>query len=164
MTLSKELIYKIINNENNIIHTLSENYLVYILNYSDKIYYENDAEPIFSDSIYDILRNRLKELNPKHKYLLKVGSKSKSSNKSLLPYWMGSMCKFKGDSNQIPHWILNYKGPYIISEKLDGISLLLIIYNNKITMFTRGDGTIGRNISYLEELFNFENVLKKIKM
>ena len=164
MSFPQELIYKITNNENNIIHKLSETDLVHILMYADKIYYENDSEPIFSDSIYDILRNRLKELNPKHKYLLKIGYKSYSSNKAVLPYWMGSMDKFKGDTTQIKNWIVNYKGPYLISEKLDGISLLILIHKNKISIFTRGNGKIGRDVSYLKELFNFEIILKKIEI
>ena len=42
-----------------------------------------------------------------------------------------------------------YKGNYVISYKLDGISALLYKNNNNIYLYTRGDGKEGQDISHL---------------
>ena len=47
-------------------------------------------------------------------------------------------------------WILKYKAPYYISDKLDGISALLVYYvNNDIKLFTRGTAVEGLDITHL---------------
>ena len=66
------------------------------------------------------------------------------------------MDKFKPSDGQIENWKKKYKGPYIISDKLDGVSGLFMIKNGEKKLFTRGDGTYGTNISsfipFFEEL------------
>ena len=59
-------------------------------------------------------------------------------------------------------WCKKYKGPYVISDKLDGTSGLLVYDNGKLSIFTRGNGYIGQNISYLQKLMTFPNP-KKLK-
>jgi NAD-dependent DNA ligase len=53
------------------------------------------------------------------------------------------------DNIKFSSWINKYKPPYNISDKLDGVSALLIYNNNKIQMLTRGDGYIGMDITHL---------------
>jgi NAD-dependent DNA ligase len=59
----------------------------------------------------------------------------------------------KPTSTEIDKFITKYKkdnvGPYIISSKLDGVSGLLTIKNGTIKLYTRGDGTIGTDITNL---------------
>ena len=35
---------------------------------------------------------------------------------------VGSMDKVKPDTNKLKNWLKKYNGPYVISDKLDGIS------------------------------------------
>ena len=42
-----------------------------------------------------------------------------------------------------------YPGPYVWSDKLDGVSALLHNNNGTIKMYTRGNGTIGQDITHL---------------
>jgi NAD-dependent DNA ligase len=59
------------------------------------------------------------------------------------------------DVNVITRWVLkNPADKYIIETKLDGISALFIFKNNEKKLYTRGDGIIGADISYLIEYIN----------
>lgn len=51
--------------------------------------------------------------------------------------------------NELNIWIKKYIPPYNISDKLDGVSALLIYNNNNVYLFTRGDGNYGINITYI---------------
>ena len=42
-----------------------------------------------------------------------------------------------------------YPGPYTLSDKLDGVSALLVKKDDKLNLYTRGNGSEGQNISYL---------------
>ncbi|MEM0354032.1 MAG: BRCT domain-containing protein [Thermoplasmata archaeon] len=123
--------------------------------------YYNTGVSLVSDEIYDVLVERLKILNPKSKIFSEVGS-SIRGKKVELPYWMGSMDKIKSEDHLIRKWANTYKGPYVISDKLDGISCLLTLSHGKITIYTRGDGKYGQNISFLIDLINLSaDELKK---
>ena len=127
--------------------------LIWIAN---QLYY-NTGEPILSDYVYDILRDTLQERSPKHPVLKQIGAPIAEKEKVKLPYWMGSMDKIKPDTGSVPRWIAKYKGPYFISEKLDGISALLVFNhtNEKINLYTRGNGTYGQNITHLLKYIKF---------
>lgn len=125
--------------------------------------YYNKGISIISDEDYDILVERLKILNPKSKLLEKVGASVKGK-KVKLPYWMGSMNKIKSEDHLVKKWTNIYKGPYIISDKLDGVSCLLLLDRGVITLYTRGDGEYGQNISSLVGIANLSiDKLKKEK-
>jgi NAD-dependent DNA ligase len=70
-------------------------------------------------------------------------------NKVTLPYQMWSMDKIKPTSNDLEKWSLKYKGPYILSCKLDGISALYSTESGTPKLYTRGNGIIGQDISHL---------------
>ena len=61
----------------------------------------------------------------------------------------------------INKWIAkNEEGPFILEDKLDGISCLLVYENRDcVKIYTRGDGYIGANISYLAPYFNIPEKL-----
>jgi len=51
-------------------------------------------------------------------------------------------------------WKAKNKGPYLLEDKLDGVSCLLTYKDGKIKLYTRGDGIIGADISYLAPYFD----------
>ena len=132
-----------------------------IKNYVDDIYYNSGEYTYLSDEQYDILKDIIKERDPGYK--VPVGAKIRvGENRVKLPYWLGSMDKIKAeDINEIAKWVSkNYYGEYIVENKLDGVSCLLINSNNEIKLYTRGDGYVGSDISYLSKYIN--NIPKSI--
>lgn len=130
-------------------------------NYCDNIYYNNDKKhvEILKDEIYDILLEIIKE-KEKHDYIFPIGAKITTHKEVKLPYFLGSMNKLKND-NDINKWLSKYKDvEYIIEDKLDGVSCLLIMDNDEIKLYTRGDGEIGSNISHLSAYIKY---IPKIK-
>ena len=141
---------KLLNDCDDITDTISHfsiDELEELIQYSADKYY-NSAKSVISDSIYDILIDFLKIKNPKSKVLKQIGAKVKSK-KVKLDYWLGSMDKIKPNTNQLNIWTKKYKSYYNLSDKLDGISALLIYDDNKIKMFTRGTASEGMDISHL---------------
>ena len=51
-------------------------------------------------------------------------------------------------------WKKMNKGPYLLEDKLDGVSCLLTYKDGKMKLYTRGDGIVGANISYLAPYFD----------
>ena len=123
-----------------------------IIKYVNQEYYcENNQNIILSDEYYDILRNYILSKYPENKYALNQHSECILSEKEKvkLPYEMWSMNKLKPNTNEISNWKSKYDGPYIVSCKLDGISALYVYENGIESMYTRGNGTHGQNISSL---------------
>jgi DNA ligase (NAD+) len=121
-------------------------------NYCDDIYYNssNDEKKneILKDNIYDILLDIIQQ-KEKTTYIAPIGSKITSDKEIKLPYFLGSMNKMKNE-NDVNKWLTKYKDDvYIVEDKLDGVSCLLIINNEEIKLYTRGDGEFGSNISHL---------------
>lgn len=122
--------------------------LVKIIKYANDKYFNNTR--IMSDKIYDLLYDYVKEKDPNNPIFKQVGAEVLSQNKVKLPYIMGSMEKIKpNNSKMLVKWLNEYDGPYVYSDKLDGISGLLTFSNNKFKFYTRGDGTEGTDISNL---------------
>lgn len=136
-----------------------------ILYAADKYY--NTGNPVISDALYDVMIDFLKLKNPKSSVLKTVGSKVKSKNKVQLDYWLGSMDKIKPPSKHLSIWCKSYKPPYYISDKLDGVSALLIYKNDMINMYTRGSATEGVDITplikYLKNIPDYKKVINYCK-
>lgn len=114
-------------------------------------YHYTLGNPLISDKEYDNLRDKLYELDPKNKYLKRIGCQD-TSNCQKLKYWLGSQTKIKDEKN-LNNWIKKYNSNnYIISEKLDGISALFLNKENKL--FTRGNGSKGNDISHILKYIN----------
>lgn len=118
-----------------------------ILKYVSHKYYNTD-KPIISDELFDIILDKMKERDTN--YQLNGISIDKETTKTKLPIWMGSMTKIK----DIDKWNKEYSGPYLLSNKLDGLSCLLELKSNNITLYTRGDGKNGQDISSLLPYLN----------
>jgi len=130
--------------------------------YADDVYYNTGKSSGLNDWRYDSLKETLKSRDPH--YLIPTGTRIRDhENRAELPVWLGSMNKFKPeDDKAIIKWIASNKATeYIIEDKLDGISCLLIVKNGNIKIYTRGDGVVGADISYLVE--HLKNIPKKIK-
>jgi NAD-dependent DNA ligase len=128
--------------------------LVSFLKTANSSYYK-DSEPIIEDKIYDILMFILKERDPTNELLNKIGifDLNSDNNEVQLPYPMASLEKItelNDIKKNITLWTKKYIGPYVISDKLDGVSAQLTKHMNGIVkLYTRGDGTIGQDISHL---------------
>jgi DNA ligase (NAD+) len=113
--------------------------------------YFNETEPFMSDHYYDIAIEILEEREPNNKLLSQIGQNiGNVQQKVELPFHMGSMNKLK-TQEKVQAWFKKYnEQEYIISDKLDGNSALLVIDNNNtINIYSRGNGTIGQNINHL---------------
>ena len=131
----------------------------------ERILQANDAyfngESIMSDTQYDELVKQLQEDFPKSKLLNEVGAKPNDDKKSVkLRFNLPSLNKV--NEKQFEAWISKFSSTdFIISSKLDGVSAMIINRNGKMTMFTRGDGSFGTNISNL--LPKITNIPKNLK-
>jgi NAD-dependent DNA ligase len=128
------------------LQTLNEIQLTNMYEHANQLY-RND-QPILTDNEFDILEDYIKVVYPKNNIIKQVGAQPNERNKVTLPYTMGSMDKIKPDTNAIINWQLKYKGPYVLSCKLDGVSGLYSTEGPVPKLYTRGDGNIGQDISH----------------
>lgn len=120
-------------------------------------YYNSD--PLMSDAEYDALYDQLYELDPTNSFFKQVGAKPKDSKwkkaKHGIP--MGSLNKVQTPA-EMCDWLqdLVRKTPklqkdsnrFVVSEKLDGISISLKYENGKLVQaVTRGNGSEGEDIT-----------------
>jgi len=123
---------------------------------ADQAFFNGDKS-ILKDDIYDIIKDYIRKKYPKDPYLKCVGADV--DNKVVLPYYMGSQNKIKDNEEEITKYKKLYVGPYVISDKLDGVSCL-IVYNKigkknfDIKLYTRGNGTEGQDITHLLTYIN----------
>lgn len=131
--------------------TLTEAELGEMIKVANDAYYCG-GEPLLSDDQYDVLREYTLEKHPENKDA-KAGHTScdivVQKNKVKLPYEMWSMDKIKPDSRALSDWVSKYKGPYVLSCKLDGVSGLYTTEGAKPKLYTRGNGTIGQDVSHM---------------
>lgn len=137
-----------------------------IINYAADKYY-NTGNSIISDAYYDTLIDYLRLKSPKSKILKNIGAKVRSKNKVKLDYFLGSMDKIKPPSNKLDIFNNNYPPPYNLSDKLDGVSALVVYNNNNINMYTRGISVEGTDITkllkYIKYIPSFDIVNSYVK-
>lgn len=114
--------------------------------------YHNGLPTTMTDAEYDELLARLASADPDHPLLSRVGATppSSSSDKVRLPFPMGSLDKIKGgEDGKMSIWDAKHgrASAVVVSDKLDGVSALVVVPDRK--MYTRGDGIVGRDVSYL---------------
>ena len=105
--------------------------------------------PILTDAEYDIVKEYLENKYPNADALRDIGADVPEKQKVDLPINMPSMDKIKPDSEALSQWCKKYKGPYVLSCKLDGVSGLYYTMDNKSKLYTRGNGKIGQDVSHL---------------
>jgi NAD-dependent DNA ligase len=112
------------------------------------VLYRNDT-PLATDNEYDIIEDYIKKKYPNNETVKQIGAPVEK-NKVKLPYEMWSMDKIKPDSNALANWKTTYKGPYVVSCKLDGVSGMYIHSEDGTSkLYTRGDGKVGQDITNL---------------
>ncbi len=134
-----------------VLKTMTEKQLTELIKLANTKYY-CDEDPVFTDSEYDIIREYILEKYP-HNKEAKAGHTQcvieNSKTKVKLPYELWSMDKIKPTTDAVTKWTKKYKGPYVISAKLDGISALYVNNKDGVKMYTRGNGIYGQDISHL---------------
>lgn len=116
-------------------------------NHSDK--HTHNKHMIMSDVLYDILKDFIESKYPCNPCITEIGAPV-TKDKVTLPYFMGSMNKIKPDTTDLTKWTRTNTGPYVLSCKLDGVSGLYSTENpHEFKLYTRGDGAVGQDISYL---------------
>jgi DNA ligase (NAD+) len=130
-----------------ILEALSEQEIVNILQFASDKYY-NTKQSELTDNEYDIIKEYLEKINPKHAFHKQVGAPI-AKNKVTLPYNMPSMDKIKPDTNALAKYKTTYAGPYVLSCKLDGVSGMYSTETSPVKLYTRGDGVVGQDITHL---------------
>jgi DNA ligase (NAD+) len=140
-------------------------------------YYDDD--PIMSDAEYDALEDQLREAEPTHSFFKQIGAKAKKSGWPKVKHGapMGSLDKCQV-IEEVDKWYAEatrklsaavgggslpaLKQEFVISEKLDGISISLKYTKGKLVQaVTRGDGETGDDIT--RNVLLMEGVPKTIK-
>lgn len=136
-------------------------FLQELLNSADHAYFNTDT-PLMPDSVYDFLRDQLFYLNSADVGPVRVPGPGSvgapipvtDDRKVTLPFWMGSLDKVR-DQKALKNWIqkpiVKAASQFVVTDKLDGVSALVIYHpHNKVPrMFTRGDGFVGQDVSDL---------------
>lgn len=139
------------------LYALSEDQLNHMIRKANDTYHGPMQTPLFTDAEYDILCETTATRFPHNEVVLEGHTKTNvevSKNKTKLPYEMWSMDKIKPNTQALEKWKHTYKGPYVISCKLDGVSGLYLTEtkDGKIKspkLFTRGNGIVGQDVSHL---------------
>lgn len=139
------------------IEQLETDEIIEIVNIANKHYHNNES--IISDSVYDLIITYLDD-NRDYQYS-NVGSEVVVDKaKVKLPVYMGSMNKYK-PKDDLTKWSKKYNHGYMISDKLDGSSGLYIRNEDgTINLYTRGNGKIGQDVSYLQDYINLPKLSK----
>lgn len=128
---------------------------------SDK-YYNSETE-VVSDDVFDSLMDILEKRDPDNPFLDQIGAPVSNKDKVKLPYPMSSLDKIKPGDKKIKRWEDKYPGPYVLSDKLDGISIQIIRdKKGKVSLYTRGDATEGKDISHLTSYLVNDDTLKNL--
>ena len=131
---------------------MTEDELSKIIRAANQAYY-CDNKSILSDTLYDIIREYILDKYPKNEAATEGHTKCEvetTKTKVKLPYELWSMDKIKPTTDALAKWLKTYKGPYVLSAKLDGISALYVAEDGKAPkLYTRGNGRYGQDISPL---------------
>lgn len=121
---------------------------------SNNLYYNSDNSGGISDEVYDVLIEVIQE--KEKDFENPVGATVKQNHAYKLPYYLGSMNKCK-EQKDINRWCDKYadEDEFVIEDKLDGVSCLMIVNpTNVIHLFTRGDGSVGTDISHFTKVIS----------
>ena len=121
--------------------------------YLDDLYYNTGNDTGLSDEQYDMLKDSLVSRDPT--YVPPIGAIVRDTeNRVMVPYHMGSMDKIRPDRKEdvikLRKWLKQYNSSYLIEDKLDGISCLIVVTNGEYKLYKRpGSDGYGSDITYL---------------
>ena len=138
-----------------VLDKLTESQLSSMIEKANDNYYNNNTKgaQLVSDAQYDIVKEYIERKFPANVAIKQVGAVV-VKNKVVLPYEMASMDKIKPESDALVRWTAKYKGPYILSAKLDGVSGLYTCEGDVPRLYTRGDGKVGQDVSHLTRVLS----------
>lgn len=122
-----------------------------------KAAYYNEGNSVLTDAEFDQLEDRIRELDPDWAELKKTGVKLGKKVEVALDAFCPSLDKLVAEKPiPVERWVRNTSakhGPrFHVSAKLDGSSIQSTYINGKLTRVrTRGDGTTGKDISFLKD-------------
>lgn len=111
--------------------------------------YYGGGSPLMSDAEFDRKEAEVRLLDPNHPVLGMIGSPVGNTGWPKVPHpiVMGSLSKAQ-DLADLQKWRAGKRGSLIVTEKLDGISILLTYDDGFLTSaVTRGDGITGEDIT-----------------
>lgn len=129
-----------------VLETLNEKQLADVIRVANSKYY--NQTPIMTDNQYDIVKEFVEQKYPNNTAITEIGAEVER-NKVKLPYEMASMDKIKPDTNALNNWMSKFRGPYVLSCKLDGVSGLYTTEGSIPKLYTRGNGKVGQDVSHL---------------
>jgi NAD-dependent DNA ligase len=129
-----------------VLESLNETQLTDMIEIANQKYYNETS--IMTDNQYDIIKEYIETKYPNNIAIHNIGQEV-VRNKVKLPYEMASMNKIKPNTNELSNWINKFKGHYVLSCKLDGVSGLYTTEGIIPKLYTRGNGNIGQDISHL---------------
>ena len=129
-----------------VLEQLNEKQLSDIIRVSNSKYY--NQTPVMTDNQYDIVKEFIEKKFPDNTIVTEIGAEVER-NKIKLPYEMASMDKIKPDTGALTTWMSKYKGSYVLSCKLDGVSGLYTTEGSVPKLYTRGNGKVGQDVSHL---------------
>jgi NAD-dependent DNA ligase len=137
--------------------------LIELANYASDQFF--NGEGVIADKLYDDLYDEIKKRDPENEFFKKVGFEVNTKNKVTLPHYMGSMDKLKTtELDKLNKWKGKFnKFDYTVMDKLDGISGLFVKNKSDVKLYTRGNGTVGQDISYLINTMPNLKALSKLK-
>lgn len=107
--------------------------------------YHNTGTPIMTDAEYDKSLEQLRRLSPSHPFLAVIGAPV--SKGVMLPVIMGSQDKVIAGQGSLERWTKKQSASFVVSEKLDGLSALYVYTPQKRSLYLRGDGVKGVDVS-----------------
>jgi DNA ligase (NAD+) len=110
---------------------------------------------LLTDNEYDILREYILKKDPSNALANDQQTQIKNdTSKVKLPYEMWSMDKIKPDTNALTKFKETYKGPYVVSAKVDGVSALYSTESGTPNLYKKGDGKYGFLINHIIPYLN----------
>jgi DNA ligase (NAD+) len=137
-----------------VLKQLNEKQLIDIVHLANAKYY--NQTPVMTDNQYDIVKEFIEDTFPNIAVISEIGAEVER-NKVKLPYEMASMDKIKPDTSALTSWMNKFKGPYVLSCKLDGVSGLYTTEGDKPKLYTRGNGKVGQDVSHLIPFLKLPN-------
>ena len=140
--------------DRDLFHKISIKDLENLLKLASDAYYNTGSSPL-SDELFDYAKDVLEERNPDNPFLSQIGAPVAGPNKVKLPFPMFSLDKIKPATGEIAKFSKAHAGPFVVSDKLDGSSCMIVYERNRggsydVRLFRRGNGLIGADISHLK--------------
>lgn len=131
-----------------------------LLKECDVAYFNGEDSPL-TDIEYDKLKREEFNKNPSDPYFVTVGSLERTG-KIRLPYVMGSLNQLY--ENESERWVSKYntqESDIIISDKLDGTSIMIVYNDGKLSIaYSRGNGIEGADIT--RHVLDMDSIPKEI--